>query len=195
MTAHAPAFSAIFACSAFVTSIITPPLSISARPTFTRHSFDPFVPLPLPFGFFASIALLLSFPKCFLISFKLTPRGCALLCALRAAACAFQSSAIPRALPRRERFAFHPGWQIPTAACSAAALARRNIVREQITRRVLSRESAIRWHRIPAAVPATSTYRLPAWSSGFLPACVCAKLHPTLPDAKCRPYAFWQGVC
>src|SRR6266849_101472 len=60
ITAHAPAFSAIFACSAFVTSMITPPLSISARPTFTRHSFDPFAPLPLPFTFFASISLLLS---------------------------------------------------------------------------------------------------------------------------------------
>src|SRR5713226_646425 len=60
ITAHAPAFSAIFACSAFVTSMITPPLSISARPTFTRHSFDPLLPLPLPFTFFASISLLLS---------------------------------------------------------------------------------------------------------------------------------------
>src|SRR5215472_13747889 len=60
ITAHAPAFSAIFACSAFVTSIITPPLSISARPTFTPHSFEPFLPLPLPFGFFASIFRLLS---------------------------------------------------------------------------------------------------------------------------------------
>src|SRR5437879_2621734 len=55
ITAHAPAFSAIFACSAFVTSMITPPLSISARPTFTRHSFEPLFPLPPPFVFFASI--------------------------------------------------------------------------------------------------------------------------------------------
>src|SRR6266851_5140787 len=60
ITAHAPAFSAIFACSALVTSMITPPLSISARPTFTRHSFDPLLPLPLPFTFFASIFRLLS---------------------------------------------------------------------------------------------------------------------------------------
>src|SRR5256884_2386937 len=60
ITAHAPAFSAILACSGMVTSIITPPLSISARPTFTCHSVDAFVPLPLPFGFFASIVLLLS---------------------------------------------------------------------------------------------------------------------------------------
>src|SRR2546425_475335 len=60
ITAHAPAFSAILACSAFVTSMITPPLSISARPTFTRHSFDPFVPLLLPSAFFASISRLLS---------------------------------------------------------------------------------------------------------------------------------------
>src|SRR5439155_420590 len=60
ITAHAPAFSAIFACSALVTSMITPPLSISARPTFTRHSFDPLLPLPLPFTFFASMSLLLS---------------------------------------------------------------------------------------------------------------------------------------
>src|SRR6266542_2518637 len=36
MTAHAPASSAIRAWSALVTSMITPPLSISARPPFTR---------------------------------------------------------------------------------------------------------------------------------------------------------------
>src|SRR5271156_122370 len=37
ITAHAPADSAILACSALVTSMITPPFSISAKPTFTRH--------------------------------------------------------------------------------------------------------------------------------------------------------------
>src|ERR1700688_4384007 len=58
ITAQAPACSAICACSALVTSIITPPLSISASPTFTRHSFAAF-PLPLPFTFFASMLLLL----------------------------------------------------------------------------------------------------------------------------------------
>src|SRR5215469_5754288 len=63
MTAQAPAFSAIFACSALVTSMITPPLSISARPTLTRHSFEPLLPLPLPFGFFTSMFLLLSLLK------------------------------------------------------------------------------------------------------------------------------------
>src|SRR5690349_15188491 len=63
ITAQAPAFSAILACSAFVTSMITPPLSISARPTFTRHSFEPLLPLPLPFGFFTSMFLLLSLLK------------------------------------------------------------------------------------------------------------------------------------
>ena len=36
ITATAPACSAIFACSTFITSIITPPLSISARPVFSR---------------------------------------------------------------------------------------------------------------------------------------------------------------
>ena len=36
ITAHAPAASAIFACSASTTSMITPPLSISARPPLTR---------------------------------------------------------------------------------------------------------------------------------------------------------------
>ena len=36
ITAHAPASSAIFAASALVTSMITPPLSISARPVLTR---------------------------------------------------------------------------------------------------------------------------------------------------------------
>src|SRR5437660_5530330 len=63
ITAQAPAFSAILACSAFVTSMITPPFSISARPTFTRHSFEPLLPLPLPFGFFPSIFFLLSYVK------------------------------------------------------------------------------------------------------------------------------------
>src|SRR5882762_8974564 len=55
ITAQAPAFSAICACSALVTSIITPPLSISAKPTFTRHSFAAF-PFPLPFTFFTSMS-------------------------------------------------------------------------------------------------------------------------------------------
>src|SRR5881396_877938 len=36
MTAHAPASSAILACSALVTSMMTPPFSISAKPDFTR---------------------------------------------------------------------------------------------------------------------------------------------------------------
>src|SRR5689334_8239254 len=36
ITAHAPASSAMRACSALVTSMITPPLSISARPLLTR---------------------------------------------------------------------------------------------------------------------------------------------------------------
>ncbi len=36
ITATAPASSAIFACSAVTTSMITPPLSISAMPRFTR---------------------------------------------------------------------------------------------------------------------------------------------------------------
>ena len=37
ITAEAPASSAIFACSALVTSMITPPFSISANPTFNRN--------------------------------------------------------------------------------------------------------------------------------------------------------------
>src|SRR5690348_17169350 len=36
ITAHAPASSATRACSAVTTSMITPPLSISARPLLTR---------------------------------------------------------------------------------------------------------------------------------------------------------------
>src|SRR5687768_1460964 len=36
MTAQAPADSAIFACSAVTTSMMTPPFSISARPDLTR---------------------------------------------------------------------------------------------------------------------------------------------------------------
>ena len=37
MTATAPALSAMSACSALVTSMMTPPLSISARPVFRRR--------------------------------------------------------------------------------------------------------------------------------------------------------------
>ncbi len=37
ITAQAPASSAMRACSAVTTSMITPPLSISARPAFTVH--------------------------------------------------------------------------------------------------------------------------------------------------------------
>ena len=37
MTAAAPASSATLACSAVTTSMITPPLSISARPVLTRN--------------------------------------------------------------------------------------------------------------------------------------------------------------
>src|SRR6266852_4281415 len=359
ITAHAPAFSAIFACSAFVTSMITPPLSISARPTFTRHSFDPLLPLPLPFTFFASILLLLSLlepldglspsnlflsfhfcpittnlalllastspaasrispvikmflpfcsvsrpstiiscctltglrystvnsavtartsrnrqtfpiasssstaiiPPCAnppppwylspktnrptirrfllscsnvnfippalspphpkhlftgfgssrIVSLKSSPRrhfltsllrflrpaplGCVPPGGLRAAVCAFQSSAIPPAWPRRARSAFHPGSQSPAAAYSAAALARRSTVPAQTARRVLSRESAIRWHRIPAASPATNTCRLPAVSSACPPACACAMLHPTPPAATYKPSASLRRAC
>src|SRR5450432_3079799 len=61
ITAQAPAFSAILACSAVVTSMMTPPFSISARPTFTRHSLGPAFPLPLPFTFFESINCSFSF--------------------------------------------------------------------------------------------------------------------------------------
>ena len=45
ITATAPASSAIFACSALTTSMITPPLSISARPLFTR--IVPYSAMPL----------------------------------------------------------------------------------------------------------------------------------------------------
>ena len=38
MTAAAPASSAIFACSALTTSMMTPPFSISASPTFKRNA-------------------------------------------------------------------------------------------------------------------------------------------------------------
>ena len=37
ITALAPASSAILACSALVTSMMTPPFNISASPTFTRN--------------------------------------------------------------------------------------------------------------------------------------------------------------
>jgi NADPH:quinone reductase-like Zn-dependent oxidoreductase len=38
MTATAPACSAIFACSTFITSMMTPPFSISASPTLSRNA-------------------------------------------------------------------------------------------------------------------------------------------------------------
>ena len=41
ITAAAPACSAMVACSALVTSMITPPLSISARPVFSRRLLAP----------------------------------------------------------------------------------------------------------------------------------------------------------
>src|SRR2546429_2725660 len=40
ITATAPAFSAMTACSALVTSMMTPPLSISARPVFRRREVE-----------------------------------------------------------------------------------------------------------------------------------------------------------
>src|SRR5919106_366044 len=46
ITATAPASSAILACSALITSMITPPLSISARPLLTRSV--PFSTKPSP---------------------------------------------------------------------------------------------------------------------------------------------------
>src|SRR6185437_3993655 len=55
ITATAPAFSAISACSLLVTSIMTPPLSISARPVLRRR----LVELPLfcdIFGLFSGTA-------------------------------------------------------------------------------------------------------------------------------------------
>ena len=72
ITAQAPASSAIFACAAVVTSMITPPLSISARPTFTRHRLL----------FIRSILSPLS-----ISGLRNSFAGCALRCAARAGAC------------------------------------------------------------------------------------------------------------
>src|SRR5262245_277589 len=49
ITAAAPACSAIFACVASTTSMMTPPLSISASPTFTRKLSFAFIVLPSRF--------------------------------------------------------------------------------------------------------------------------------------------------
>ena len=43
MTAAAPAASAIFACSALTTSMMTPPFNISASPTFNRNDSSRFM--------------------------------------------------------------------------------------------------------------------------------------------------------
>ena len=48
ITAAAPASSAIFACSGVVTSMITPPFSISASPTFSSKASAPVRPAPFP---------------------------------------------------------------------------------------------------------------------------------------------------
>ena len=48
MTEVAPASSAMRACSTFITSMMTPPLSISARPIFRRRLVP--VKLLFPFG-------------------------------------------------------------------------------------------------------------------------------------------------
>src|ERR1700730_7466702 len=55
ITATAPAFSAMEACSALVTSMMTPPLSISARPVFRRREVEVLLePLVLDmFGLFS----------------------------------------------------------------------------------------------------------------------------------------------
>src|SRR6266446_7546698 len=124
----------------------------------------------------------------------LTPHGCAPPFALRVAACAFQSSAVPLAWPRPAQSAFHPGSQTRAAACSAAAPAHRNNAPAQKARRVPSRGSTIRWHRILVGAPATSTFRLPAASSAFLQAYAFATLRPMPPSARCRPCASWRGA-
>jgi hypothetical protein len=46
MTAAAPASSAILACSASTTSMMTPPLSISARPDLTRNVASSRITIP-----------------------------------------------------------------------------------------------------------------------------------------------------
>src|SRR6476660_9345646 len=50
ITAAAPAFSAISAWRASVTSMITPPLSISAKPVLSRSPALPFSTVPPPLG-------------------------------------------------------------------------------------------------------------------------------------------------
>ena len=57
ITATAPASSAILACSAVTTSMITPPLSICARPAFTLKVATC---LPSPFDFAFSLFLAIS---------------------------------------------------------------------------------------------------------------------------------------
>ena len=52
ITATAPASSAILACSALITSIMTPPLSISAMPCLTLG-------VPVPLFWLATISLIL----------------------------------------------------------------------------------------------------------------------------------------
>src|SRR5215469_134155 len=55
ITAQAPASSAILACCAVVTSMMTPPFSISAKPTFTRQRLL-FTELSIEFPFLLVVA-------------------------------------------------------------------------------------------------------------------------------------------
>src|SRR5438046_3371807 len=59
MTETAPAFSAMRACSALVTSMMTPPLSISARPVFRRRE----VGLPLCWDMSCSLIFVAAFAE------------------------------------------------------------------------------------------------------------------------------------
>src|SRR5262249_13160008 len=83
-----------------------------------------------------------------------------------AAACASPRAANPPRSSPRGRFAFRPALQIPDAGCSAVAPARRSIVPERTARPALSRESAARSRRTPAAAPTTDTSLLQAASTG-----------------------------
>ena len=56
ITAAAPASSAIFACSGFVTSMITPPLSISASPILISNDCAPLRASPFPLDWVIAIS-------------------------------------------------------------------------------------------------------------------------------------------
>src|SRR5258705_12454153 len=106
----------------------------------------------------------------------LVQRGCARHGAHRAGAYAFRRVVIPLRSQRRARSAFRPNRRNPVAAYWAEGFVRKNNGPVRRVLHALWNESAVRWHQIPEAIPATGTCRLRDESSASLQACACEEL-------------------